>query len=354
MFEHTDAWTLLRRDIEREIMSKMTYLGRQRDLLESNLRQHVPAKLRNRHAQYLRAMQNPDGGYSGREGESDLYYTAFGLWGLAILGELSETIGAKATHFLKGSWQKANHLVDFFSLLHSYRLLADLFGEERIRTEAMPDEMRDQPEIDWAEFVTAALETCRSGDGGYARTPGQKSGSTYATFLTVLCYEEMEKPLPTPEKLVEYLQTRRRGDGGFVELAPMRRSGTNPTSAAMAVLKILGASALNEPSSATPTVPAFLASLQSMDGGLRANTVVPVGDLLSTFTGLWTLTELEAVDQIDAETLLKFVLQLAQDDGSFRAGVWDDRSDVEYTFYGLGSLALLSSSVVSWGSLADG
>ena len=126
-------------------MPHTTYLGRQREILETSLRKYVPAGLRSRHVKYLRNAQNDDGGFSGREGDSDLYYTAFGLWGLAILGELAQDVGQKATGFLKGSWQKANHLVDFFSLLHSYRLLADLFGEERVRAEAMPDEMRDQP-----------------------------------------------------------------------------------------------------------------------------------------------------------------------------------------------------------------
>ncbi len=29
--------------------------------------------------------------------------------------------------------------------------------------------------------------------------------------------------------------------------------------------------------------------------------------------------------------------------GGFRGGLWDDRADVEYTFYGLGCLAILST-----------
>jgi len=37
----------------------------------------APADFRDRHAAYLRAHQNPDGGWPGREGPSDLYYTGF-------------------------------------------------------------------------------------------------------------------------------------------------------------------------------------------------------------------------------------------------------------------------------------
>ena len=31
--------------------------------------------------------------------------------------------------------------------------------------------------------------------------------------------------------------------------------------------------------------------------------------------------------------------------GGFRGGLWDDRTDVEYTFYGLGTLALAALMV---------
>ena len=36
--------------------------------------------------------QNPDGGFSGREGGSDLYYTGFALRGLAVLDALSPAV----------------------------------------------------------------------------------------------------------------------------------------------------------------------------------------------------------------------------------------------------------------------
>src|SRR6185295_4813782 len=107
-------------------------------------------------------------------------------------------------------------------------------GGEELVNASLPDELRTSG-ADWADLVTAGLETCRSPDGGYARTPGQKNGSTYATFLTVLCYEEVNRPLPDAAGLRAFLEVRQRPDGGFVELAPMRRSGTNPTAAAVAI-----------------------------------------------------------------------------------------------------------------------
>jgi hypothetical protein len=40
--------------------------------------------------------------------------------------------------------------------------------------------------------------------------------------------------------------------------------------------------------------------------------------------------------------VLGYVRSLEKAGGGFRGGLWDEGDDVEYTFYGLGALALLS------------
>ena len=133
------------------------------------------------------------------------------------------------------------------------------------------------------------------------------------------------------------VRSRQRVDGGFVEIGPMRHSGTNPTAAAVGMLKMLDA--IDEPTRAAAV--SFLAGMQTEEGGLRANTRIPVADLLSTFTGLVALADLGGLSAIDSAAALRFVKSLERPDGGFRAGVWDDTVDVEYTFYGLGAWALL-------------
>src|SRR5262249_15967981 len=87
----------------------------------------------------------------------------------------------------------------------------------------------------------------------------------------------------------------------------------------------------------------FLAGMPSMEGGLRANPNIPLADLLSTFTGTWTLYQLGALDRLEnPRAALGYSLTLEARSGGFRGGLWDDRSDVEYTFYGLGVVALLT------------
>ena len=46
---------------------------------------------------------------------------------------------------------------------------------------------------------------------------------------------------------------------------------------------------------------------------------------------------------IDPRRLEQFILALEHPEGGFRAAAWDQSTDVEYTFYALGTLGLLWS-----------
>jgi geranylgeranyl transferase type-2 subunit beta len=151
------------------------------------------------------------------------------------------------------------------------------------------------------------------------------------------------RPWPDVGKVNAFIQSRRRDDGGFVELAAMRRSGTNPTAASVGVLQIISDNLEHEQAEQLrPDLISFLTAMQSPEGGLRANARAPLADLLSTFTGTWTLAQLNAPDHLDRQAVLRFAQSLELPTGGFRAGLWDNRADVEYTFYGLGALAILS------------
>lgn len=289
-----------------------------------------PQAFRARHAAYLTHKQNPDGGFSGREGESDLYYTSFALRGLALLEALSPEIANRAAGFLQRSLTAPAGIIDFFSLLYSSVVLL-LAGNPNVLASAASD---------WPERVAAFLESLRTKDGGYAKAPGANSGSTYHTFLVALCYEVLGKDLPDRAAALAFVRSRRREDGGFVEIAPMRRSGVNPTAAAVGLLHMLVGPNLPA-DEAEPTI-AFLAQMPSFEGGLRANDRIPLADLLSTFTGCWTLARLGALERIDRAAALHYVYSLENQTGGFRGGAWDTDIDVEYTFYGLGAVALLA------------
>jgi geranylgeranyl transferase type-2 subunit beta len=312
-------------------MEREPYLQRLNARLADGLAR-LPQAVRDRHAAYLRAAQNADGGFSGREGDSDLYYTGFALRGLAVLDALTPEVCERAAGFLRESLARQASVVDFFSLLYACLLL---------RLGGGPDVLGGAP-ANWPDRVAQTLDTFRMPDGGYAKFPGASSGSTYHTFLVGLCYQLLGKPLPRADEIVRFVESRRRDDGGYVEVAAMRRSGTNPTAAAMGLLQLVA----DEVDALTPQerdrVGGFLAEMSSPDGGLRANGRAPLADLLSTFTATWTLEQLGQLYRVERDQVLQFARSLEQRDGGFFGGLWDEASDVEYTFYGLGVLALLT------------
>jgi geranylgeranyl transferase type-2 subunit beta len=283
----------------------------------------LSADLRRRHAAWVRARQNPDGGFSGREGGSDLYYTGFALRTLAVLQELESDAAARAANFLRDRRSAPAGVVDLFSLL---------VGSFLVRLAGGPD-VFDDATPDWPDRVAATLESHRHADGGYARALGGTSGSTYTTFLVALTLELLGKTIPDPDRLRAFLKSRYR-DGGFVEIPQMKRAGTNPTAAGVGTLQILGG--LDDGTA----VADFLLRMVNDEGGLRANDRIPAADLLSTFTGGWTLADLGGFDQLDCNRLRAYAESLQGPDGGFRGGAWDTGFDVEYTFYGVGVLAL--------------
>lgn len=293
----------------------------------------LPEKTRQTHTEYFLAAQQSDGGFSGRDGGSDLYYTTFAMRGLSILGELYGDVADQVEMFLKPKLSTHQTIVDFFSLFYAANLLKVSAGKD-IFADADPN---------WPRQVASFLESLRREDGGYAKAPEGNAGSTYHTFLVLLVFQLIEIPIPEPERAIAFLESRRDQDGGWHEIRVSKRPGTNPTAAAVASLLILDAiDEQNDPELVATTLD-FLVEMQTDEGGLRANTRIPIADLLSSFTGALTLSDLQAFDEIDINAFRKFVYQMQRDEGGFQAAAWDNAHDVEYSFYGLGCMALLEN-----------
>jgi geranylgeranyl transferase type-2 subunit beta len=288
----------------------------------------LPEEQRQRHLQYFLTSQRDDGGFAGREGGSDLYYTGFGLRALAILGELRGERAQRAGALLRSRLSGQESVVDFFSLMYGGSLLEQAAGVN----------VFSAADSHWRSAVAQWLNQLRRADGGFAKSPSGAASSTYHTFLAMLCLELIEQPLPEPEKVVHFLQTQQAVDGGFLEIRAQKRAGTNPTSAAIATLHSLHSL---DDITRENTID-FLLDLQTDEGGFRANTRIPIADLLSTFTGLLTLIDLGAERELDAQAILRFVQSLEREEGGFQGAAWDTAHDVEYSFYGLGCLSLLA------------
>jgi len=302
------------------------YLFRLGERLSRGLAGLEPAR-RERHRRFFVSRQNPDGGFRGRDDCSDLYYTAFGVRGLALLQGLDRPVCQRLADYLARQTEMHVSVIDLVSWLYC-ALMVQLHGQLDVLAQAPAD---------WPDRLAQLLESFRTPDGGYAKTHEGAAGSTYHTFLVVLCYELIGRQAPGPEGLRRFLLERQRDDGGFVEIAPMQRSGTNPTAAAVAVLNMVGA--------ITPVlrsdIEGFLGDVWSGEGGFQANTRVPFPDSLSTFTGLLTALDLGLSGPAQPAACRAFIDSLEFPDGGFRGALWDTLADVEYSFYSLGVLALL-------------
>ena len=105
------------------------------------------------------------------------------------------------------------------------------------------------------------------------------------------------------------------------------------TNATAAALMVVGQSEGYDVARVSPLLQA-----QEPSGGFRATGVAPIPDLLSTATALFVIDcygakpRYEAADFVEAHWL---------ESGGFAATLLDEKSDVEYLFYGLLALGTL-------------
>ena len=265
---------------------------------------------------FVEARQQADGGFAGRMGDSDPYYTDFALRILALLAPSSPAI-ARAGAYLAGD-HAPRDLVEAFSLLHGQRLLRTCGQEISLH----------------GESLLALVQRQALPGGGFARTGGTAL-SAYATFLAALCRQMLEQPLASAG--VEAVRALRQADGGFSESPGETAGQTNATAAAVATLLIRDALTEDDARAAIR----FLTRMHAPNGGFRAHAGCAESDLLSTFTATMTLAGLGGLAETPPAAIARFLRALALPAGGFRAAHGDAEADVEYTYYGIGTLAML-------------
>jgi len=251
-------------------------------------------------AEFVRAQQHPDGGFRGRSGASDLYYTHFAVQALLALGE-PLPVPALADYLQGFDPDGAMPFVEVACLASV--------------SSAIHPDRRDDKSL-------ARLARFRTPEGGFNEKMGAREASAYGCFLALLAYEAQKAPLPEPE--------------GFIRSAQgMAPSVT--TAVAAKVMLLAGLGAAPDPSDADTIL-----GRASKRGGFRAAALAPIPDLLSTATALCALSVLGAPFDSLREPCLEFVDGLWHDNGGFR-GHWADRTaDCEYTYYALLALGVLA------------
>ncbi|HYE31567.1 MAG TPA: prenyltransferase/squalene oxidase repeat-containing protein [Methylomirabilota bacterium] len=269
-------------------------------------------------AAFYKQHLTPEGGFANRSGESDLYYTGFGLAGLLALD--AELPSEPTLKHLAGYNPAKLDLIHFCCWINSRAAL-----HQASRTSFTAEER---------ESLLQALNQFRSKDGGFNIFPGLPTGSAYGAFLALSAYGDLQTELPNPLGVVQSLKLLETKDGAWANDRGIPEAGTNSTAAAVVTLTSLGFPV-------SDCVPEWLFARVHSQGGICASPNTPGPDLLSTATGLHALACLDrSIDPI-REKCLDFVDSLWTNEGGFYGHWADDVVDCEYTYYGLLALGHL-------------
>ena len=266
---------------------------------------------------FLRSQMNEDGGFRDRSGQSDLYYSVFGIEGLLAL-RAPLPVDQIASYL--GSFGDGQTL-DLVHVSCLARCWADLPADTR----------RDAPR----SAILERLARFRSADGAYASDVGARRGTIYACFLATCGYQDAGAELPDSQAVIRCIRRLQTEDGGFAngDELPM---GLTPTSAAAAtLLRNLGEPVPQE-------LGEWLLARHHREGGFLATPLAPIPDLLSTATALHALAGMQVSLEAVKEPCLDFLDSLWTNRGGFYGNWTEDVIDCEYTYYGLLALGHLS------------
>jgi prenyltransferase beta subunit len=275
--------------------------------------------------EFFRQRLCEDGGFQGRDGQSDLYYTVFGL-------EASMALNAKIPYERVADYLRGFEFGSSLDLVH----LASLVRCRANLAEHSPDTIAPVAR----QAMTERLMQFRAADGGFGTSVGAERGHVYGSFLALGICQDLQIDDLEPAGLLESVYSLQMPDGGFSNEPTMTVSATAATAAAITIFHYLHAPV---PESALQ----WLAARAEPYGGFSAIPTGPdmaIPDLLSTATAVHALT-LVGVDMEEIrERNLDYLDALWSVQGGFRGHPADDVLDCEYTYYGLMSLGDLVES----------
>ncbi len=253
---------------------------------------------------FLLSQRSERGAYVNKQGEEDLYYTAFG-WLLESALGLRQDAEAMERYLAEVDLESLD-LVHYAAAVRCRLLQRGAKGRLSLLWQALQ------------RTPTRELESFRS-------VPNNDREAPYTQFIWMSLCEDTRNDY----QLVA-LDAYRTSDGGYANVKGGKEMATNATAAA---LMVVGQSEGYDAARVSPLLEA-----QEPSGGFRATSVAPIPDLLSTATALFVLNcygvrpRYEAADFVEAHWL---------ESGGFAATLLDEKSDVEYLFYGLLALGTL-------------
>jgi prenyltransferase beta subunit len=267
-------------------------------------------------AAFVRGRLNQDGGFANRAGDSDLYYTVFGLQALLAL-RADLPVGPTTRYLSQFADGESLDLIHLACLAGCWAMV----GVGQLAAGV-------------GKKILERIEKYRTPDGGYHASRDAERGTAYHAFLALGAYEDLNAAPPDPGRLAASILTLQAADGAFANDAGLPHGQTPATAASVALLRHLNVTP-------PPQIAEWLL-LQRRDGGFLASPQTPVPDLLSTAVALHALTALHAPLDAIRESCLDFIDTLWTGQGAFLGSWLDDAADCEYTYYGLLALGHLA------------
>ena len=271
-------------------------------------------------ADFVCSQLTAEGGFRGKTGDADLYYSVFGT---ACLRVLRRPLAAPTlTSYLEGfGTGDGLDLVHLSCLARCHGQLPG--GGVRVR-----------------DGILGRVASFRAGDGGYAFETRAAGSEVYAGFLACLAYESLGVALPDGAALVDSVSNARTGDGFYGREGA---AGSVPVTAAAVVLLEDNGAQVGDKAGA------WLVAQARSGGGFGAGPEAPGADLLSTATALYALCCLGKTCAAAAARHASFVEGLWDGSGGFRGHPLGGSPDCEHTFYGLLASGCLADTMAGGG-----
>ncbi|MBN2711658.1 MAG: hypothetical protein JXR97_04390 [Planctomycetes bacterium] len=285
---------------------------------------------------YIINHQHESGGFVGKDGCPDLYYTRFALRGLEAVEatEDRDIILAsieKCSSYLESEEFCLESMVDIFCLADSIEVISKFVAGKSCAFTKLTEQLRLELGLHEHHF-------------GFSQFADQPPG-LYHTFLGYLAKQSLfpDSALSIDDKLkakaTEFFTIRRKDNAGFSDYPGDSMGQTNPTAAAIgtaSLFNIHGDKLFTETAS-------FFKSMQDKSGGFLAFDQSPDADLLSTFVSLVALSAIGDKKGVSHSAAAKFVKNCMTKDKGFGPSPSCKESDLEYTYYGISSLAILQA-----------
>ncbi|PKQ61547.1 hypothetical protein BZG02_15260 [Labilibaculum filiforme] len=295
---------------------------------------------------FLSSQKSEYGGFIDRAGNTDLYYSVFG-YTLALILNLKLDV-VKEQKYLKNLKQSEKldfvhsiclvrcdfllQLIDWRqkSRLPASKFLSISFAKDIVLGKVVKTVKMNCSELLWEveEFVAQ--------DGGYNHNQkGAVNSTIYANYLMWTLYQDLETEQEVLDEIADANRSLQATNGSFANVENSI-DGVISSTAAGLIMSVAGDVNENE-----KTV-AWLKQMHTKRGGFKAAEGVPIADLLSTATALLALQLSGENMQSFAENSVNFINLHWDTSGGFFGSIADMTCDVEYTYYALLGLGVLS------------